>query len=68
MRKRVRERLKDEETPLNREFLDIIGAALDQLDLLFLEEMLGVSDEDDINDLVTHVDWVHNTYCQLFQF
>jgi len=68
LRKRVRERLKDEETPLYREFLDIVGAALDELDLLFLEERLGVADEDDINDLVIHVDWAHNTHRRLFQF
>ena len=69
MRKRVRERMKDgEETPLYREFLDIVGVALDELDLLFLEERLGVADEDDINDLVLHVDWTHNTYHRLFQF
>ena len=68
MRKRVRERMKDgEETPLHREFLDIVGVALDELDLLFLEERLGVADEDDINDLVIHVDWAHNTYHRLFQ-
>ena len=66
MRKRVRERMKDEETPLYREFLDIVGVALDELDLLFLEERLGVADEDDINDLVIHVDWAHNTYHRLF--
>ena len=68
MRKQVRERMKDEETPLYRDlenFLGIIGVALDELDLLFLEEMLGVSDEDDINDLVVHVDWAHNAYQQL---
>jgi len=35
---------------------------------LFLEERLGVADEDDINDLVIHVDWAHNTYRRLFQF
>jgi len=58
----------EEETPLYREFSNIIGVALDELDLLFLEEMLGVLDEDEINDLVIHVDWVHNTYHQLFQF
>jgi len=69
MRKQVRERMKDgEETPLYREFLDIVGVALDELDLLFLEERLGVADEDDINDLVIHVDWAHNTYRRLFHF
>ena len=65
----MRKRMKDgEETALYREFLDIVGVALDELDLLFLEERLGVADEDDINDLVIHVDWVHNTYRRLFQF
>jgi len=57
--------LKDEETPLYREFLDIVGAALDELDLLFLEERLGVADEDDINDLVINVDLALNAYQQL---
>ena len=54
--------------PFVQEFLDIVGVALDELDLLFLEERLGVADEDDINDLVIHVDWAHNTYHRLFQF
>ena len=57
--KRVREWMKDEETPLYRDLeqlLGFIGVALDEIDLLFLEEMMGVADEDDINDLVIHVD------------
>jgi len=51
--------MKDEETPLYRDLeqlLGFIGVALDEIDLLFLEEMMGVADEDDINDLVIHVD------------
>ena len=67
--KRVREWMKDEEeTPLYRDLenlLGFIGVALDEIDLLFLEEMMGVADEDDINDLVIHVDWANNTYQQL---
>ena len=70
--KRVREWMKDEEeTPLYRDLeqlSDFIGVALDQLDLLGLEERLGVLDEDNTNDLVIHVDWVHSTYRQLLQF
>jgi len=70
--KRVREWMKDEEeTPLYRDLerlSDFIRVALDQLDLLGLEERLGVLDEDDTNDLVIHVDWVRNTYRQLLQF
>ena len=55
--KRVREWMKDEEeeTPLYRDLeqlSDFIRVALDQLDLLGLEERLGVLDEDDTNDLV----------------
>ena len=67
--KRVREWMKDEEeTPLYRDLeqlLGFIGVALDEIDLLFLEEMMGVADEDDINDLVIHVDWARNVYQQL---
>jgi len=58
----------EEETPLYRDLenlLGFIGVALDAVDLLFLEEMLGVADEDDINDIVIHVDWVRNVYQQL---
>ena len=69
--KRVREWMKDEETPSYRDLeqlLGFIGVALDEIDLLFLEEMLGVAYEDDINDLVIHVDWAHNTHRRLFQF
>ena len=66
--KRVREWMKDEETLLYRDLeqlLGFIGVALDEIDLLFLEEMMGVADEDDINDLVIHVDWAHNACQQL---
>jgi len=67
--KRVREWMKDgEETPLYRDLenlLSFIGVALDEIDLLFLEEMMGVAGEDDINDLVIHVDWARNVYQQL---
>ena len=70
--KRVRESMKDEEeTPLYRDLenlLGFIGVALDEIDLLFLSEMLGVAEEDEINDLVIHVDWALNAYKQLFQF
>ena len=70
--KRVREWMKDEEeTPLYRDLEQLSGfirVALDELDLLCLEERLGVLDEDDTNDLVIHVDWVRNTYQQLLQF
>jgi len=71
--KRVREWMSDEEeeTPLYRDLEQLsgfIGVALDELDLLCLEERLGVLDEDDTNDLVIHVDWVRNTYQQLLQF
>ena len=70
--KRVREWMKDEEeTPLYRDLEQLLGfieVALDQLDLLGLEERLGVLDEDDTNDLVIHVDWVRSTYRQLLQF
>ena len=71
--KRVREWMNDEEeeTPLYRDLEQLSGfieVALDQLDLLGLEERLGVLDEDDTNDLVIHVDWVRNTYQQLLQF
>jgi len=69
LRKRVREWMKDEEeTPLYRDLenlLGFIGVALDAIDLLFLEEMMGVADEDDMNDLVIHVDWARNVYQQL---
>ena len=69
----VREWMKDEEeeTPLYidlEQLLDFIRVALDQLDLLGLEEKLGTLDEDDTNDLVIHVDWVRNTYQQLLPF
>jgi len=60
--------MKDEETLLYRDLeqlLGFIGVALDEIDLLFLEEMMGVADEDDINDLVIHVDWAHNACQQL---
>ena len=72
-RNRVREWMKDEEeeTPLYRDLenlLGFIGVALDELDLLCLEERLGVLNEDDTNDLVIHLDWVRNTYQQLLQF
>ena len=71
--KRVREWMKDEdeETPLYidlEQLLDFIRVALDELDLLFLEERLGTLDEDEINDLVVHVDFVRDTYQQLLQF
>jgi len=72
--KRVREWMNDdeeEETPLYRDLEQLsgfIGVALDELDLLCLEERLGVLDEDDTNDVVIHVDWVRNTYQQLLQF
>jgi len=71
--KRVREWMhdEDEETPLYRDLeqlSDFIRVALDQLDLLGLEERLGVLDEDDTNDLVIHVDWVRSTYRQLLHF
>ena len=69
--KRVREWMKDEETPLYidlEQLLDFIRVALDELDLLFLEERLGTLDEDEINDLVIHVDFVRDTYHQLLQF
>jgi len=58
----------EEETPLYRDLenlLGFIGVALDAIDLLFLEERLGVADEDDMNDLVIHVDWARNVYQQL---
>jgi len=61
----------EEETPLYRDLenlLGFIGVALDEIDLLFLSEMLGVAEEDEINDLVIHVDWALNAYKQLFQF
>ena len=66
--KRVREWMKDEETPLCRDLenlLGFIGVALDEIDLLFLSEMLGVAEEDDINDLVINVDLALNAYQQL---
>ena len=71
--KRVREWMNDEEeeTPLYRDLEQLLGfieVALDQLDLLGLEERLGVLDEDDTNDLVIHIDWVRNTYRQLLHF
>ena len=70
--KRVREWMKDEEeTPLYidlEQLLDFIRVALDELDLLFLEERLGTLDEDEINDLVIHVDFVRDTYQQLLHF
>jgi len=58
----------EEETPLYRDLenlLGFIGVALDAVDLLSLEEKLTGADEDDINDLVIHVDWVRNVYRQL---
>jgi len=58
----------EEETPLYRDLeqlSDFIGAALDTIDLLFLEEKLTGADEDDINDLVIYVDWARNVYRQL---
>jgi len=65
--------MKDEEenreTPLYRDLenlLGFIGVALDEIDLLFLEEMMGVAEEDEINDLVIDVDWALNAYKQLF--
>jgi len=65
--------MKDEEenreTPLYRDLenlLGFIGVALDEIDLLFLEEMLGVAEDDEINDLVIDVDWALNAYKQLF--
>ena len=71
--KRVREWMKDEEenreTPLYSDLenlLGFIGVALDEIDLLFLEEMMGVAEEDEINDLVIDVDWALNAYKQLF--
>jgi len=71
--KRVREWMKDEEeqTPLYidlEQLLDFIRVALDELDLLFLEERLGTLDKDEINDLVIHVDFVRDTYQQLLHF
>jgi len=64
--------MKDEEenrkTPLYRDLenlLGFIGVALDEIDLLFLEEMLGVAEDDEINDLVIDVDWALNAYKQL---
>jgi len=70
--KRVREWMKDEEenreTPLYSDLenlLGFIGVALDEIDLLFLEEMMGVAEEDEINDLVIDVDWALNAYKQL---
>jgi len=60
--------MKDEETPLCRDLenlLGFIGVALDEIDLLFLSEMLGVAEEDDINDLVINVDLALNAYQQL---
>ena len=69
LRMRVSEWMKDEEeTPLYGDLenlLGFIGVALDAIDLLFLEERLGVADGDDINDLVIYVDWVRNVYQQL---
>ena len=69
LRNRVSEWMKDEEeTPLYRDLenlLGFIGVALDAVDLLSLEEKLTGADEDDINDLVIHVDWVQNVYQQL---
>jgi len=65
--------MKDEEenreTPLYRDLenlLGFIGMALDEIDLLFLEEMMGVAEDDEINDLVIDVDWALNAYKQLF--
>ena len=70
--KRVREWMKDEEenreTPLYSDLenlLGFIGVALDEIDLLFLEEMMGDAEEDEINDLVIDVDWALNAYKQL---
>jgi len=70
--KRVREWMKDEEenreTPLYSDIenlLGFIGVALDEIDLLFLEEMMGDAEEDEINDLVIDVDWALNAYKQL---
>ena len=70
--KRVREWMKDEEenreTHLYRDLenlLGFIGMALDEIDLLFLEEMMGVAEDDEINDLVIDVDWALNAYKQL---
>ena len=70
LRNRVSEWMEDEEeeTPLYRDLenlLGFIGVALDAVDLLSLEEKLTGADEDDINDLVIHVDWVRNVYRQL---
>ena len=69
LRNRVSEWMKDEEeTPLYRDLenlLGFIGVALDAVDLLSLEESMTGADEDDINDLVIHVDWVRNVYRQL---
>jgi len=41
------------------------GVTLDEIDLLFLSEMLGVAEEDEINDLVIDVDWAFNAYKQI---
>jgi len=64
--------MKDEEenreTHLYRDLenlLGFIGMALDEIDLLFLEEMMGVAEDDEINDLVIDVDWALNAYKQL---
>ena len=69
LRKRVQEWMNDEEeTPLYRDLENLLGfirVALDAIDLLFLEERLGVADEDDMNDLVIHVDFARNVYQQL---
>ena len=71
--KRVREWIKEKEqnreSPLYRDLeqlLGFLGVALDEIDLLFLSEMLGVAEEDDINDLVIDVDRALNAYKQLF--
>jgi len=72
LRKRVQEWMKDEEenreTPLYNvleTLLGFIGVCLDKLDLLFVETSLWGADEDEINNLVAHVDFARDAYRQL---
>jgi len=69
VREWIKEKEQNRESPLYRDLeqlLGFLGVALDEIDLLFLSEMLGVAEEDDINDLVIDVDRALNAYKQLF--
>jgi len=56
------------ETPLYSDLWNLmgfIGVTLDEIDLLFLEEKMGVLEQNNLKDLQRDVNWALNAYKQL---